>query len=270
MMIFDNQILFAFSLTLFAGLSTGIGSALAFFTKRTNTKLLSFALGLSAGVMIYVSFVEIFPQSITHITSHFGLSKKAELITVLSFFIGMGIVFLIDMLVPKNENPHELHKVEDVEKHKSLELKRVGIMTAIAIAIHNFPEGIATFTAAMVSPELGIPIAVAIAIHNIPEGIAVSIPLYHATGNRSKSFWLSFSSGLAEPLGGLFSFLILSKFLSPYLLGIILAAVAGIMVYISVDELLPAAEKYGKHHYAIVGFVVGMAIMAGSLIILGS
>ncbi len=263
----EGNVIFAFLLTLFAGLSTGIGSALAFFTKRTNTKLLSFALGLSAGVMIYVSFVEIFPQSIKLI----GESKpidKAEIITTISFLVGMLIVFIIDMLVPKSNNPHELHKVEEINKQNEIELKRVGIMAALAIAIHNFPEGIATFASAMISPDLGIPIAVAIAIHNIPEGIAVSIPIYYATGKRSKAFSLSFISGLAEPLGALFSFFILYKYLTPHLLGVIMGGVAGVMVYISVDELLPAAEKYGKHHYAIVGFIVGVAIMAGSIILL--
>ncbi len=262
-----SNLLFAFLITLFAGLSTGIGSALAVFTKRTNTKFLSLALGLSAGVMIYVSFVEIFPQAI----SLFSESKNpngAELFTVLAFFGGIALIFLIDMLIPNADNPHELHKVEDMEKTKNMQLKRMGIMTAMAVAIHNFPEGIATFASAMVSPELAIPIAVAIAIHNIPEGIAVSVPIYYSTGSRSKAFWLSFSSGIAEPIGGLVGFLILRPFLDNFLLGIIMAGVAGIMVYISVDELLPAAEKYGEHHYAIVGFVIGMAIMALSLLIL--
>ena len=109
----------------------------------------------------------------------------------------------------------------------------------------------------------------AIAIHNIPEGIAVSIPIYYATGSRKKAFWLSLLSGMAEPIGGLFGFLLLRQFLDSFGLGIIMATVAGIMVYISVDELLPGAEKYGQHHYAIVGFIVGMAIMAMSLLMLG-
>ena len=262
----NSNILFALALTLFAGLSTGIGSAMAVFSSKTSTKFLSLSLGLSAGVMIYVSFVEIFPQAIALMSQ--SNPDTAELYTTIAFFGGIAFIFLIDMLIPEAENPHELHKVEEMGKHKNLELKRVGLMTAMAIAIHNFPEGIATFASAMVSPELGIPIAVAIAIHNIPEGIAVSIPIYFSTGSRKKAFWLSLSSGIAEPIGGLVGFLVLSTFLTPFLLGVIMAAVAGIMVYISVDELLPASEKYGEHHYSIVGFIIGMLIMAVSLLLL--
>lgn len=262
-----NNLLYAFLITLFAGLSTGIGSALAVFTKKTNTKFLSFALGLSAGVMIYVSFVELFPQAQELMSVSRPLSQAA-LFTTLAFFSGIALIFIIDMLIPDAENPHELHKVEDMEKSRNSALRRMGIMTAVAIAIHNFPEGIATFATAMVSPELAIPIAMAIAIHNIPEGIAVSIPIYYATGSRKKAFWLSLSSGMAEPVGGLFGFLLLRQFLDSFGLGVIMASVAGIMVYISVDELLPGAEKYGQHHYSIVGFIVGMAIMALSLLIL--
>lgn len=263
-----HNLLYAFLITLFAGLSTGIGSALAVFTKKTNTKFLSFALGLSAGVMIYISFVELFPQAIELIST--TAPNQAELYTALVFFVGIAVIFVIDMVIPDADNPHELHKVEDMQKSQnSAALRRLGIMTALAIAIHNFPEGIATFATAMVSPELAIPIAVAIAIHNIPEGIAVSIPIYYATGSRKKAFWLSLSSGMAEPIGGLVGFLLLRQYLDSFGLGIIMAIVAGIMVYISVDELLPGAEKYGQHHYAIVGFIVGMAIMALSLLMLG-
>lgn len=261
-----NNLLYAFLITLFAGLSTGIGSALAVFTKKTNTKFLSLALGLSAGVMVYVSFVELFPQAQALIArTH---PQHSELFTTLAFFGGIALIFIIDMLIPNADNPHELYKVEDMQQKYTSSLRRMGIMTAVAIAIHNFPEGIATFASAIVSPELGIPIAVAIAIHNIPEGIAVSIPIYYSTGSRSKAFWLSFSSGMAEPLGGLIGFLVLRQFLNSYGLGIIMVAVAGIMVYISVDELLPGAEKYGEHHYSIVGFMIGMAVMAVSLLVL--
>ena len=145
---------------------------------------------------------------------------------------------------------------------------RMGVMTALAIGIHNFPEGIATFTAAAENLTLGVAIAVAIAIHNIPEGIAVSIPIYYATGDRGKAFRLSLLSGLAEPVGALLAYLVLMPLMSPTLMGCILAAVAGIMVYISIDELLPAAREYGEAHIAIYGVVAGMALMALSLIML--
>ena len=262
----DSNILFALALTLFAGLSTGIGSALAFFTNKTNTKFLSTSLGFSAGVMIYVSFVEIFPQAHGLLTK--SGTKLPELATVLAFFAGIALICAIDMLIPNAENPHEMRSVEDMDEHKVKQLKRMGIMMALAIGIHNFPEGMATFTSALVSPDIAIPIAIAIAIHNIPEGIAVSVPIYYATGSRKKAFWLSLASGMAEPIGGLIGYFILLPFLSPFTLGLLMASVAGIMVFISVDELLPGAEKYGEHHFSIAGFVGGMAVMAISLLLL--
>ncbi len=268
----SQTVLFAFGLTLFAGLSTGIGSALAVFTKRTNTKFLSLALGFSAGVMIYVSFVEILFKGKTILTDEIAYGPRlGTWYTVLSFFSGMALIAIIDKLVPSVENPHEMRKVEDIgdEDIKWKKLARMGIFTALAIGIHNFPEGLATFTAALSDPNLGIAIAVAIAIHNIPEGIAVSVPVYYATGNRKKAFWLSFTSGLAEPVGALAGYLLLMPFMgeSNILMGIVFAGVAGIMVFISLDELLPAAEEYGEHHLSIYGLVAGMAVMAVSLLL---
>ncbi|WP_294140363.1 zinc transporter ZupT [uncultured Sanguibacteroides sp.] len=256
-------------LTLFAGLATGIGSLIAFFTHHTNKRFLSFSLGLSAGVMIYVSFVEIFQQAESSLTAELG-SKYGMTATVLCFFAGMLLIGVIDRLVPSFENPHEVRSVEsmDTPPPKDTKLMRMGLMTALAIGIHNFPEGIATFTAAVESPTLGIAIAVAIAIHNIPEGIAVSVPIYHATGDRKKAFRYSLLSGLAEPIGALLAYLVLMPFMSPILMGCIFAAVAGIMVFISIDELLPAAREYGEHHISIYGLISGMGIMALSLILL--
>ncbi|MDL2315134.1 zinc transporter ZupT [Bacteroidales bacterium OttesenSCG-928-C19] len=261
-----NHFFFALALTLFAGLGTGVGSMLAFFTKKTNTKFLSSALGFSAGVMIYVSFVELFPQAKDLMVEE--NIKHAELYTVIAFFVGILLIFLIDMLIPNAENPHEVHLVEDLKSPNHKGLKRVGIMMALAIGIHNFPEGMATFMSAYTSPDLGIAIAVAIAIHNIPEGIAVSVPIFYSTGDRKKAFRYSFLSGMAEPVGGIIGFLVLQPFLTPMTLGFLLAGVAGIMVYISVDELLPSAEKYGNHHHSIIGFVLGMVVMAVSLLLL--
>lgn len=262
----DSNILFALGLTLFAGLSTGIGSAMAFFARKTNTKFLSTSLGFSAGVMVYVSFVEIFPQALSLLNK--SDSSNPELATVVAFFIGIGLIYAIDMLIPNAENPHEMRSIEDMGGHKEKQLKRMGVMMALAIGIHNFPEGMATFTSALVSPDIAIPIAIAIAIHNIPEGIAVSVPIYYATGSRKKAFWLSVASGMAEPIGGLIGYFILMPFMSDFTLGLLMAAVAGIMVFISVDELLPGAEKYGEHHFSIAGFVAGMAVMAISLLML--
>ncbi len=267
-----NTVIYAFLITLLAGLSTGIGSTIAFFTKKTNTKFLSVSLGFSAGVMIYVSMIEIFFEAKVALVDHYG-GKLGYLATVLAFFGGMFIIAIIDKLIPDAENPHEIRRVEEMygkEAKNSSEKKlmRTGLLVALAITIHNFPEGIATFVSAMHSKRLAIPIAVAIALHNIPEGIAVSVPIFHATGDRKKAFCYSFLSGLAEPVGAVLAYLILMPFINGAVFGIIFAGVAGIMVFISLDELLPAAREYGKHHLSIYGLVAGMGMMAVSLLLM--
>lgn len=263
-----HNVIFALSLTLFAGLATGIGSLMSFLSKKFNPKFLAGALGFSAGVMIYVSFVEIFVKAKDSLILVTDTSKTAYWITLASFFGGIGIIALIDKLVPSYENPHELKNMKDglvpVKDHK---LMRMGIFSALAIAIHNFPEGLATFMAGLQDPTLGISIAIAIAIHNIPEGIAVSAPIYYATKSRKKAFVLSFISGLAEPIGALIGYFLLRNLFNDFSFGITFAAVAGIMVYISLDELLPTAEEYGEHHIAIGGLIGGMAVMALSLVL---
>lgn len=273
----DSQtVLFAFGLTLFAGLATGLGSALAFFTRQTNTRFLSIALGFSAGVMLYVSFVEIMVKARDALQGDWGLVGGAWL-TAVAFFAGILFIALIDKLVPSYENPHELHSIEEMdlklehlpknEAHDFAKLRRTGVFTALAIGIHNFPEGLATFASALTDPKLGVAIAVAIAIHNIPEGIAVSVPMYFATGSRAKAFRYSFLSGLAEPVGAVVGYVLLMPFFSPTVFGVLFAGVAGIMVFISLDELLPAAREYGEPHMAIYGLVAGMAVMAVSLLL---
>ena len=259
----------AFLLTLCAGLATGIGSAIAFFANHTNKKFLSFALGVSAGVMIYVSFVEILHGAQIGLDELLG-PRTGKAVCALAFFGGMLLSAVIDKLVPSYENPHEMKSLESMNregKNRS-KLMRTGILTALVVGIHNFPEGMATFMASMDSPEIGIAIAVAIAIHNIPEGIAVSVPVYFATQSRKKAFWYSFLSGLAEPVGALAGYFILLPFMSPLMMNCIFAVVAGIMVFISLDELLPAAEEYGEHHISIYGLLFGMAVMAIRLILL--
>ena len=265
-----KSVAIAFGLTLFAGLATGIGSALAFFTKRTNTSFLSVALGFSAGVMIYVSMIEIFWKAKDALCTEWG-EKGGYWATTAAFFAGIAVIALIDKLVPSFENPHEIHEsgeMEDTSKADEFKkLHRMGLFTALAIAIHNFPEGLATFAAALKDPGLGVAIAVAIAIHNIPEGIAVSVPIYYATGSRKKAFFYSFLSGLSEPVGALIGFFVLWQFMNNITFGLLFASVAGIMVYISLDELLPSAEKYGQHHLCIYGLISGMAVMAISLLL---
>lgn len=266
-----SSILFALSLTLFAGLSTGIGSALAFFTRTTNVRFLTASLGFSAGVMIYVSMIEIFVKARDSLSTAAGESK-GYLITTFAFFCGILLIAIIDKLVPSFENPHEVRGIEEMsgaaaEEDKRRNLKRMGIFSAIAIGIHNFPEGLATFVAGLQEPTLGVSIAVAVAIHNIPEGIAVSVPLYYATGSRKKAFGLSFLSGLSEPVGALVGYFFIFRYMNDYVFGFLFAMVAGIMVFISLDELLPTAENYGEHHIAMYGLVAGMIVMATSLVL---
>lgn len=266
----QQNILFAFGLTLIAGLSTGIGSGLSIFTKKTNTKFFSIALGFSAGVMIYISLVDILTEARLSLIGVYG-DVAGPWVTAAAFFGGVFLIAAIDRLVPSEENPHEVKMIEDMEcdgNHPCRKkLLRTGIFTALAIAIHNFPEGLVTFTSAVKEPRLGIAIAIAVAIHNIPEGIAVSVPVYAATGKKMKAFWLSFVSGLSEPLGAVIGFIFLRTFSSDAVFGLLFAAVAGIMVFISLDELLPASREYGEAHLSIYGVIGGMALMAVSLLL---
>lgn len=276
---FDYQnYLAAFALTLIAGVSTGIGSLLALSAKRTDTRFLSFSLGFSAGVMLYVSFLDLLDTGKRLLIADLG-NRLGAWIAIISFFAGMGMIALIDRMIPKATNPHEMASEDEIKDSdgclfsnissvKSKSLLRTGLVTALALTIHNFPEGIATFFAALRQPALAIGVTVAIALHNIPEGISIFVPIYYATGNRKRAFLTSFLSGLTEPLGALVGFLILSPFLSDTLYGIIFSSIAGIMVFISLDELLPAAREYGNAHISIYGLVAGMAIMAVSLLIL--
>jgi ZIP family zinc transporter len=289
----------ALGLTVFAGMATGIGSAIAFTAKRTNYRFLSVATGFSAGVMLYVSFVEIFVKGSDALTSIYG-NYWGHWVNVGSFFGGILLIGLIDNLVPAAENPHETHseaetaplhnpaapipdfsdpeRTETGDHQHTLQhtkLMRMGLFTAMAIGIHNFPEGLATFLAALQDPSLGVAIAIAIALHNIPEGISVSVPIYYATGNRKKAFFYSVMSGLAEPVGAVVAYLLLLLFfggdtgaIPAQVMGILFGGVAGIMVYISLDELLPTSRAYGKGHDSLFGLMGGMLVMALSLLLM--
>jgi zinc transporter, ZIP family len=264
-----SNVLFALSLTIFAGLSTGIGSLIGFLSKKFNPKFLAGSLGFSAGVMIYVSMVEIFVKARDSLAAVYG-EKQGYVYTVIAFFVGIAVIALIDKLIPSHENPHEpknIEGLEETEEDKNSKLMRMGLFSALAIGIHNFPEGLATFMSGLADPTLGVSIAVAIAIHNIPEGLAVSAPIFYATKSRKKAFIYSFLSGLSEPIGALLGYFLLRTIFNDSMFGLIFASVAGIMVYISLDELLPTAEEYGEHHVAIWGLVGGMAVMAASLLL---
>lgn len=262
-----ENVLLAFVFSIFAGLSTGIGSLIALVSKKTNTKFLSFMLGLSAGVMIYISFVDILPKAGSYLSNYYN-NNTANWVNLIAFFLGILLIALIDKLVPEYENPHAVKNIENIKNGKCGNLGRAGYFIAFAIALHNFPEGMATFVGTLKDPSIGLSIAVAIAIHNIPEGISISIPIYYATCSRRKAFYYSFLSGLAEPLGALIAFMFFSIIFNDLIFGVVFSMTAGIMVYISFDELLPASREYGEHHHSIGGLIVGMAIMAVSILIL--
>jgi ZIP family zinc transporter len=268
----DGALLLAFAVTLGAGLATGIGSAIAFFAKTTNKSFFALSIGFSAGVMIYLSFVEILPKATGYLAEYFS-EVQAVALAAAALVAGLILMAIIDALVPSGANPHENTQVELMGKapenaDQNKALLRIGIFVALAIAIHNFPEGLATFLLVLDDPQIGIALAIAVAMHNIPEGIAVSVPVYYATGSKLKAFRLSFLSGLAEPAGAVIGYLILAQFLNHLVLGVIFAMVAGVMIFLSIDTLLPTARNSARGHLTVYGVIAGMAVMAASLVLL--
>ncbi|UYP47563.1 Zinc transporter ZupT [Candidatus Lokiarchaeum ossiferum] len=273
----EQQLAYAFLFTLLAGLSTGIGGLIMVFSKKPSKTGLSISLGASAGVMIYVSFMDLLPL---------GIESVGEVLGILLLFVGMALTMIIDWIIPKVENPHhnmgECLIESNVDKkngdeeslsssHKQTshpQMLKTGTLTAITLAIHNFPEGLAAFGSTLADIQLGIVISIAVAIHNIPEGIAVACPIYFATGDKKKAFKISFLSGLTEPLGALIGYAFLAPFLTDQLIGGMMSVISGIMIYISLDELIPAAHSYGRGDQVVLGIVLGMAIMAVSLLLL--
>ncbi|PTD94482.1 zinc transporter ZupT [archaeon SCG-AAA382B04] len=243
----------AFLLSLLAGLSTVLGSLIAYIIKKPNYNHLSILMGFSAGVMIYVSFLELLRGSIEQIGFIYANT---------GFFLGIVTIYLLDKVLP---HAHIDFKMDSFHQEGAKEIGHAGMLVAIGIALHNFPEGIAVFAVSLENLSLGIPIAIAIAIHNIPEGIAVSVPIYFATNSRKKGFLYSFFSGIAEPIGAIMGLLFLSPFLNELTLNLTLSFVGGIMVFISFDELLPISKKYGDEHLSSISLFLGMFIMMLSL-----
>lgn len=275
--------LVAFLLTLLAGGATSIGAALGVLGRGTGPGMLAGGLGLSAGVMLYVSFMELMPQGAQVLSGGGAVTARGGAAAALSFFVGIALIAVLDRLVPEAVSPHEFAgRMSGSHGHAELRgpaqqaadralrarLLRTGAVTAAALALHNVPEGFATFVAALQAPEIAIPVVAAIALHNIPEGLAVAVPVRRATGSRAKAFWLASMTGLAEPLGAVIGYLLLAPMLSGDAMGAILAGVAGVMVFVSLDELLPAAEETGEHHTVIYSLIAGMAVMALTLIVL--
>lgn len=283
------SVLVALLLTVVAGGATSIGAALGVMGRGTSARTLAGGLGLSAGVMLYVSFVELLPEGAA-VLSGAGAGSgggpttaRGTALSVAAFFGGIALIALLDRLVPEPVNPHEFSgRVDHSDVHDEhrdraglaadaalrARLLRTGTVMAVVLALHNVPEGFATFVAALQAPEIAIPVVVAIALHNIPEGLAVAVPVHRATGSRAKAFWLATMTGLAEPAGAVLGYLLLAPLLEGPAMGAVLAGVAGVMVFVSLDELLPAAEETGEHHTVIYSLIAGMALMAATLVVL--
>lgn len=268
---FSYDVLIAFGLCAGAAAATMIGCFSIFMTKSgPSPRLLAFGLAFAGGAMVYVSLVEIFQKSYASFGESY-LDKSAYGYATLALFAGVGLVLLLDKLIP---NPHHALADKDVghvhahgHDHHHYDIKKIGLLAAAAITAHNFPEGMATFFAALDNPAVGGSLAFAIAIHNIPEGVSIAIPVYHATGSRKKAVLACLISALAEPVGALLGYVVLQPFLSPTVYGVIFGVIAGVMVFLALDELLPSAKRYSRGHEAVYGIISGMALLAISLVL---
>jgi len=261
----SREVILSLGLTTIVGLSMGLGSLLSFIVKETNKRFLSLSLSFSAGIMIYVSFMAILPEGMELVESHYG-GEGGGFIPLIGFFGGMLITAIIEKVVHKFGGHYHGHHHDHDHHHKEDDhLSKLGLMSAIAIAIHNLPEGLAIFTAGLKDITVAIPIAGAVILHNIPLSIAISVPIYHSTGSKKKAFVYSLLVGLCQPLGAIIGYLVLSNFFTDLLFGILFSIVAGIMIFVSLDELLPSSQKGQDHHISVYGAIAGMIVMAISL-----
>lgn len=252
-MFLDDNSLRALIFSFFAGMSTLLGALILFIVKDKNEKLVSISLGFSGGVMISVSFTHLLPHANELLESFFG-EKIGIILGVVFLLLGVVIAACLDRFVPH---------IEDEYKHDYAHqnLFRVGFISTLAIGLHNFPEGVATFMAGYNNISLGISVALAIALHNIPEGISVAMPIYFATGSMGKAFKYTFLSGIVEPIGALLTFLVLRPYINDFSLGAIFALISGIMLYIAIEELIPSSRQYGYVRIAIISTFIGIILM---------
>lgn len=246
----EQNTVVALGLSFGAGLSTMVGAGIIFFDKGKSNRVLSFALGLAGGVMISVGLSELLPRAIQDL----GGGQRAALLAAFALALGAVAAMLIDSLVPRNP-------AIGGEPGTKGELLRVGLVSMVAMLLHNLPEGIASFMAGYTDWRLGLTVAGAIALHNIPEGISVALPVYHATGSRRKALGTTLLSALAEPAGALLTFWCLRPWISPQVLGLTFALVAGIMLYIALEELIPASRRYGYPRLALAAMFLGICLM---------
>lgn len=248
-----------FILTLIAASTTVLGALFSVFFRRDNAKVLSLCLSFSAGVMIYLSFMEILPKGMDQIKS----AGHSPWWSAVAFFGGIGLIMLIDTLTPSLSHPQE-----EGHNHTDHSMEKLSFMTMVLITLHNFPEGMAVYSVASNTGDISWSLVLAIAIHNVPEGIVIAAPLYFATGNRGKAILMASLSALAEPIGGLLGYEIFKAVFQGITIGVVFCFVSGIMIFLSLEQLLPEARKQGDHHWATYGTVGGMLFMAISLILL--
>lgn len=256
-----KEVILSLGLTTLVGLSMGLGSLLSFIVDETNKRFLALSLSFSAGIMIYVSFMDILPEGMELIETYTG--SHSSIIALTGFFGGMLITALMEKMVHKFGG--HIHGHGDHKDHDDAHLSKLGLMSAVAIAIHNLPEGLVLFTAGLKDITVAIPIAAAVILHNIPLSIAISVPIYHSTGSKKKAFTYALLVGLCQPLGAIIGYALLSRFFNDMVFGVLFSVVAGIMIFVSLDELLPSSQKYEDHHVSVYGAIAGMIVMALSL-----
>ena len=250
---FTHDAVRALSMSFFAGMTTLLGAFIVFIIKKKNEKFITISLGFSAGVMISVSFNNLLPHAQEYLIAYSG-EHIGVILTVLFLIFGVSLTYGLDRLVP-----HDIIPAEGGKEHKNL--FRVGFVSMLAITLHNFPEGIATFMSGYRDIELGISIAIAISMHNIPEGISVATPIYFATGSKRKAFRFTLISALSEPVGAVLTFLILRPFINNLMMGILFAFISGIMLYITIEELIPSSRQYGHTRVALISTFIGICLM---------
>lgn len=262
---FQENVLIAFLVTVLAASATMLGALSVINAKESNPRLLAFGLSFAGGAMVYISLVEIFVKSQVSFGEVFS-EKYAYASATAAFFIGIFLLVILDRFLP---NPHaDLTKISQTDAiEKRFELKSIGLLATLAITAHNLPEGMATFFSTLDDPSVGMNLAIAIAIHNIPEGISIAIPVYYATGSKKKAIIATLISALAEPVGAILGYSILAPFMGPAVYGGLFGIIAGAMVYLALDELLPASKRYARGHETVYGMVLGMGVIAMSLVL---
>lgn len=234
-----NNITMAFLLTTIAGLSTIIGTLIIYIKTNNQDKIIVSSLSFAASIMICLSICDLIPESIKIISSFYN-STITIILCILFMIVGIVLSMLIDYKIPNNK-----------------ELYKVGIVSMIAIIIHNIPEGIATFIATTNDTTLGLKLTLAIALHNIPEGITIAIPIYYSTNSKKKAFLYSLVSGFSEPFGAIITYIFLKEYITIKILGILFSIIAGIMLYISFYELLSSTKKYNQNKRSKLFFIIG-------------